>query len=244
MLRNLAEKIMFRPLESAKKELARITARKASLEAQRQAKALELAAVERDSGIELLDSEDDVKALGRLAGVVARLRAESRVLDSAIALAESKLVVADRTVRVAEIADIRSQAATKRKHVDQLREATAPLLLKLSEIEAVKFSRAILLCERIGGWINIPTRMDLPADLRNGEETHPDLSGGFAMPLSRRELDEANELDVTARQLEAKLGREELRPLPEGPRHEPGQQVINTNPKYRQLAAAVNDHGR
>jgi len=238
MLRNLVEKAMFGPLEAAQKELARISTRKASLEQQREAKATELATAEQNSGVELLDAEDDVKALGRLAGVAARLRAELRVLDSAITLAESKLASADRTVRLAEIADLRSQAATKRKHVEQLREATAPLLAKLAEIEGIKFSRTILLCERIGGWIDVPTRADLPADLRNDQETTPDLSGSFAVPLSRRLLDEANELDNSARELQAKIDREDRVPIPEGHRSEVGLSVNNPNPKYKELLTA------
>jgi hypothetical protein len=235
MLRNLAEKIVHGPLEAAQRELARISTRKASLAQQREAKAAELAAAESNSGIELLDSEDDPKALGRLAGLVARLRAELRVLDSAIALAETKLASADRTVRLAEIADLRSQAATKRRHVDQLREATAPLLAKLAEIEGVKFSRAILLCERIGGWINFPTRADLPADLRTGQEIQPDLSGTFAVPLSRKLLDEANQLDNTARELQAKMDSGDRVRIPEGSRSEVGLSANNPNPKYKEL---------
>lgn len=210
----MVEKVVFGPLKAARLELARVTERKKSLELRRQEKVLELAKAEQDSGVELLDAEDDSKALGRLGGLIARLRAELHVLESAINLGESKLAAADKTVKLAEIADLRLQATTKRKHVEQLKEATAPLLAKLSEIENVSFSRAILLGQPVGTWINVPTRADLPGDLRNGQERTPDVSGAFDVPLSRRLLDDAEKLDATARDLESKLRREVWSELP------------------------------
>lgn len=103
-------------------------------------------------------------------------------------------------------AALRAESAAKRAAAQKIDRETVRLLAKLSEIEGVRYTRAILLAERVGDWQQSVTGR--PLSRCSPFESEPDITSAFALPNSEKLLREAEDIERQASQLQQREVRQ------------------------------------
>jgi hypothetical protein len=187
------------PVEAAREEIVRLFQMERDLTDKRREKLAAIAAVSQNAAQAILDGAGIEEAAGR----TIQMEEEVRTIEQAISLARQRRVVAIRKRCEIEARELRASAKAKRAEADGILHRCEPHLRKLSELQGVQYTSAILLAERIGHWL--PDIINAkPAEDCNPQEMSRDLDGGFAVPTFLALRDEARRLDQKASQVEAR----------------------------------------
>jgi len=187
------------PIEAARQEIVRLFQMERDLTDRRREKLAAITAVSQNAAQAILDGAGIEQAAGR----TIQLEEEVRAIEQAIALARQQRVGAIRKRHEIEARELRASAQAKRAEADAILHRCEPHLRKLSEIQGVQYTPAILLAERIGHWL--PDIINAkPAEDCNPQEMSRDLDGGFAVPKFLALRDEARLLDQRATQVETR----------------------------------------
>jgi hypothetical protein len=185
----------FEQVTGAISELER---QKATLAAGLAATASELAEAEARIGDEFLSgNENFIETLSPL-----RNRFDS--LNHAVVVINKRIETAGVDLMRAEIAAKRQDAALKRAQLEKLEAQTAPLLVRLGELEGVKYGPGILSCEPSPNAL-----LESPAYLGLAERPfNVAFSGSVCLcPRSRALRAEIEQLEKEAIRIEIKLPR-------------------------------------
>jgi hypothetical protein len=128
------------PLEAARAEVRRLAELELKLFTDLAPKRETVASIEQNAGEQLLDGAD----VAETAATLTRAQAELALMNRAIEAAHHRRIEAIRACYRAEAAGLRQQAADKRAELAAIEKRTGPLLAKLSEVEGVTFTPAIL----------------------------------------------------------------------------------------------------
>lgn len=163
-----------------------------------------LADAEATVGDEILDGND-----GAIRELI-ELRVRVDGLTAALEALERRRATAVIDRKRAEAAELREQAASKRRALAELEDKTGKLLAKLSELENVSFDACVLNSQRVGVWSAPLAGEGLgPAPLapwRGPDEVQRDpVTGRYAVPRSRILRDEIAALEAQAAAILAEL---------------------------------------
>jgi hypothetical protein len=172
---------------------------------------------ERENSARRFIEQDDDSGAATVREMESRLDLIARALE----LLDVKLSEAAITLKLAQAADMRDLAAAKSEELKTLRERTAALLAKLSEIEGVAYDHSILQAQRIGAWYSVASYCSDGRVVDDYAQPYEALrepvgvdAGRFAFSKSRRLRDEIRQLLANAEQLEMQA-RPRPRPSPE-----------------------------
>lgn len=187
------------PVEEAREEIVRLFQMERELTDRRREKLAAIEATSQNAAQAILYGSGIEEAAGR----TLQMEAEVRALEQAISLARRRRVAAIRKRDEIEARQLRAAAQAKRADADGILQRCEPHLRKLAELQAVQYTSAILLAERVGHWL--PDVINgKPAEDCNPHEMTRDLDGGFAVPKFLALRDEARRLDHKASQVETR----------------------------------------
>ena len=146
------------------------------------------------------------------ARTVADLRVTVDGLTAGLGALERRRGVALIDQRRATAVDLRHQAAAKRADLAALESKTSKVLAELSRLESVEYDGCILGAQRIGSWISRTTSEAQYWQTTVEVGSDPLNSRPYAIPRSRRLRDEADALELQARDIEVELARSEQMP--------------------------------
>jgi hypothetical protein len=187
------------PVEVARDEIVGLFQMERDLTDRRREKLAAIEATSQNAAQAILDGSGIEEAAGR----TIQMEAEVRAIEQAISLARRRRVVAIRKRQEIEARQLRAAAQAKRAEADAILQRCEPHLRKLTELQGVQYTAAILLAERVGHWM--PDIINAkPAEDCNPHEMSRDLDGGFAVPKFLALRDEARRLDQKASQVETR----------------------------------------
>lgn len=192
------------PTETAKNEVVRLFQIERDLTAKRREKLAAVEAIQQNVGETIVDG-------GNIADAAARTihaQAEVRAVEQAIGRARQRRLEAIRKRYEVEAGELRAAARAKRSEAADILRRAEPLLKKLSELQGVPYTSAILLAERVGDWApHIFLSTPKPLEDCNPFEAQyePGIAGPtFAIPRSLALRDEARALEKQAGELESR----------------------------------------
>jgi len=140
---------------------------------------------------------------------VARLRLTLAATTSAVDAVRRRRLAAMVRVRDAEATSLLDAAAAKRRELQDLEAKCLKLLAPLSVLQGVEYNMAVCNGQRTGHWMSPiapsgPPDFQVPAWLLPSECAPAAISGGYAVPRSRRLRDEIAALERQAKEVQAR----------------------------------------
>jgi hypothetical protein len=169
----------------------------------------------------------------------AAARDELDLIEEALLVLESDARAAQDDLKRAEAAELRKQAAEKRRVLVDIERRTDALLAQISQIEKIELDRSVILYQRSGsGWVVLNSLAPAGPEHGPGEcGCEPTNSRPFAVPFSRQLRTAITELESNAQLIEAAIG---LPAPPELPTLEP---TNNAKPYGPEIPGAATPYG-
>lgn len=200
---NAKEEKPLSPTEAAKLEVNRLFNQEREFSARRREKLTALAAIETTAGESILAGS----SIGGAANDLLQAQVEIRAIEHAIRVARQHRLAAIRKRFETEAGELRATARAKRTEAAGILRQAEPLLKKLSELEGVQYTPAILLAERVGTWEpHLFLNPSKPIEDCNPFEAQYELGAGprFAVPRTLVLHDEARALEKQAAELDSR----------------------------------------
>jgi FtsZ-binding cell division protein ZapB len=184
--------------ERAKAQIQSLAARENELIEEKRTLGVALEQLELEAGDRFLEGGHPEKNVAQVLQVKSQIEAVGR----AIKTCRQRRMEAVGTAYQTEAEELKKRAQTLRDEAQRIKQATEPLLRKLSEIEGVEFTRAILLSQRDANWLPHPI-YGKPVDECGPEEAQRNSPyGGYLTPKSAALEAEAARIEQIAASVE------------------------------------------